>query len=85
MNVLNGHHMLLSVYSLNFCLNYGTMVNGVQVELWHNVQWSYGTIEIELRYSTRVMLEFPVVLWYDGDRVAVVYKSNGTISSGGMA
>jgi hypothetical protein len=28
-----GYHMLLSVYSPNFHMNYGTMVNGVLVEL----------------------------------------------------
>jgi len=50
MNVLNGHHMLLSVYSLNFRINYCTMVNGVLVELWHDdhrvagVYEGYGTI-----------------------------------------
>ena len=36
MNVLNGHHMLLSVYSPNFRVNYGTMVKGVTVELWYD-------------------------------------------------
>jgi len=49
MNDLNGHHMLLSVYSPNFRMNYGTMVNGVLVELWYNFQWSYGTMIIQLR------------------------------------
>jgi len=29
MNVLNWHDMWLSVYSLNFRMNYRTMVNGV--------------------------------------------------------
>jgi len=85
MNVLNGHHILLSVYSPNFRMNYGTMVNGVLVELWHNLQWSYGMMIIQLRLSTRVMVQFPVELWYNGHRVAVVYESNGTISSGAMA
>ena len=32
-NVLNG---LLSVYSPNFCMNHGTLVNGVLLELQHN-------------------------------------------------
>jgi len=85
MIVLNGHHMLLSVYSPNFRMNYGTKVNGVLVELWHNLQWSYGMMILQLRLSTRVMVQFPVELWYDGHRVAVVYKSNGTISGGAMA
>jgi len=49
MNVLNGHHMLLSVYSPNFRMNYGTMVSGVLVELWHIFQSSYGTMIIQLR------------------------------------
>jgi len=40
---------------------------------------------IELRYSTRVMVQFPVELWYDGHRVAVVYENYGTISSGAKA
>jgi len=31
------------------------------------------------------MAQFPVELWYDGHRVAVVYESNGTVSSGAMA
>jgi len=31
------------------------------------------------------MARFPVELWYDGHRVAVVYESYGTISSGAMA
>jgi len=49
MNVLNGHLRLLSVYSLNFRMNYCTMVDGFLVQLWHNVQWSYGTMNIQLR------------------------------------
>ena len=49
MNVLNVHHVLLSVYSPNFRMNYGTKFNGVLVELWLNFQWSYGTIIIELQ------------------------------------
>ena len=66
---------------------YGTISSGAMVqwsqscsslrELWHNFQWSYGTIIIELRLSTRVIVQFPVELWYDGHRVAVVYKSYG--------
>ena len=36
MYVLNGHHMLLSVYSPNFHMNYRTMVNGIPVDLWHD-------------------------------------------------
>ena len=36
MKVLNGHYMLLLVYSPNFHMKYGTMVNGVLVELWHD-------------------------------------------------
>jgi len=36
LNVLNGHHIMLSIYSPNFRMNYGTMVNGVPVELWQD-------------------------------------------------
>ena len=39
----------------------------------------------ELQWSTRAMARFPVELWHDGRRVAVVYESYGTISSGAMA
>jgi len=84
MEVLNGHHMLLSVYSQNFRMNYGTISNGIPAklwhddhrvavvyerygvissgamvrcsqscsglrELWHNFQWSYGTMVTELQ------------------------------------
>ena len=71
--------MLLSVYSPNFRMNYGTMVNGVLVELWHNFQWSYGTMIIQLGWSTRVVVQFPVELCYDDHRFAVVYESYGTM------
>jgi hypothetical protein len=66
-------------------MNFGTMVNGVLVYLWHNFQWSYDMMIIELRWSIRVIVQFLVELWYDGHRVVVVYKSNGTISGGAMA
>jgi len=77
--------MLLLVYSPNFCMNYGTMVNGVLVELRHDFQLRYGTMILELRLSMRLMVHIPVELWYDGHRVAVVYESHGKISKGAMA
>jgi len=85
LSVLNAQYMMGSVYSLNFRMNFGTMVNGVLVCLWHNFHWSYDMMIIELRWSIRVIVQFPVELWYDGHRVVVVYKSNGTISGGAMA
>lgn len=53
MDVLNGHHKLLSVFSLIFYINYSTIVNGVLVKLGYN-----------------------------SHRVALVYKSYSTISTG---
>lgn len=38
-NVLNGQHMLLLVCLVNFCMNYGSIVNGVWAEQWHNNHW----------------------------------------------
>ena len=40
--------MLLSVYSPNFRMNYGVMVIGFSLELWHDLHRSYGMIIIEL-------------------------------------
>ena len=48
-NVLEGHDMLIAVYSPNFRMNYGTMVNVVLVKLWDKFQRSYGTMIIQLR------------------------------------
>jgi len=40
---------------------------------------------IELQYSTKAIVRFPMDLEYDGHRVAVFYESHGRNSSGAIA